>query len=104
MKLHFLSRDSRVKSDEESFDPALLEEHQFGDDYRSCLWLVSQVASASGASQDGCAFHDRDPDCHAISLCDLHAKYADVVKAVEVDAYMKSLPVGLFELPTGVPR
>jgi hypothetical protein len=38
----------------------------------------------------------------ACAIC--NAKYADVVKAVEVDAYMKSLPVGLFELPTGAPR
>jgi nicotinamidase-related amidase len=39
----------------------------------------------------------------AISLCDLHAKYADVLKMAEIDAHLRSLPVGLFELPRGHP-
>jgi nicotinamidase-related amidase len=49
---------------------------------------------------EGCL--DRSEASHAISLCDLHAKYADVLKMAEVDAYLSSLPVGLFELPTGI--
>jgi maleamate amidohydrolase len=53
-------------------------------------------------AEEGC--FDRSEASHAISLCDLHAKYADVVTTAEVEAYLKSLPVGLFELPTGVRR
>jgi nicotinamidase-related amidase len=50
-------------------------------------------------AEEGC--FDRSEASHAISLCDLQAKYADVLKMAEVDAYLRSLPVGLFELPAG---
>jgi hypothetical protein len=32
-------------------------------------------------------------------LCDLHAKYADVVKLDSAITFVESLPAGLFELP-----
>jgi len=34
-------------------------------------------------------------------LCDMHAKYADVVSTAEILAYFDQLPGDLFELPTG---
>jgi maleamate amidohydrolase len=34
-------------------------------------------------------------------LCDMHAKYADVVPAAEVLSYFDRLPGGLFDLPAG---
>src|SRR5262249_40633638 len=37
----------------------------------------------------------------AINLCDMNAKYADVVKTSEVLAYLDSLPGGMFNLPAG---
>jgi maleamate amidohydrolase len=49
--------------------------------------------------EDGC--FDRSQASHAINLCDMHAKYADVVKADEAIAFIESLPKGLFELPSG---
>jgi maleamate amidohydrolase len=52
-------------------------------------------------AEEGC--FDRSEASHAISLCDMHAKYADVVKAAEVLAYFDTLPAGLFELPSGPP-
>lgn len=51
--------------------------------------------------EDGC--FDRSQASHAINLCDMNAKYADVMKSDEVITYFKSLPDGLFELPKGVP-
>lgn len=50
--------------------------------------------------EDGC--FDRSQASHAINLCDMNAKYADVVNSDEVISYFKSLPNGLFELPKGV--
>jgi nicotinamidase-related amidase len=47
-----------------------------------------------------CCF-DRSQASHAINLCDMNAKYADVVSNDEVMSYIKSLPAGLFELPPG---
>ena len=47
--------------------------------------------------EEGC--FDRSQASHALSLCDLHAKYADVVKLESAVAFVKSLPAGLFELP-----
>jgi hypothetical protein len=38
---------------------------------------------------------------HAISLCDMHAKYADVMKVGNVLAYFDTIPAGQFESPTG---
>jgi maleamate amidohydrolase len=49
--------------------------------------------------EDGCA--DRSEVSHAINLCDMDAKYADVVSSEETIEYIKSLPEGLFELPAG---
>jgi len=51
--------------------------------------------------EDGC--FDRSQASHAINLCDMHAKYADVVRSEEVIAFIRSLPKGMFELPKGVP-
>src|SRR6185312_6893614 len=52
--------------------------------------------------EDGC--FDRSQASHAINLCDMHAKYADVVRADEVIAFLKSLPKDQYELPSGNPR
>ncbi len=51
-------------------------------------------------AEEGC--FDRSEASHAINLCDMHAKYADVVMTDECIAYIDSLPDGLFELPPGV--
>ena len=51
--------------------------------------------------EDGCA--DRSQASHAINLCDLNAKYADVVASPEVIDYINQLPDGLFDLPKGDP-
>jgi nicotinamidase-related amidase len=45
--------------------------------------------------EEGC--FDRSQASHALSLCDMHAKYADVVKLEEALAYVRSLPEGLFD-------
>jgi maleamate amidohydrolase len=50
-------------------------------------------------AEEGC--FDRSEASHAISLCDMHAKYADVVPTAEVVAYFERLPGNLFELPSG---
>ncbi len=49
--------------------------------------------------QEGC--FDRVEVSHAINLCDMHAKYADVVSVEESLAHIASLPSGLFDLPKG---
>ena len=51
--------------------------------------------------EEGC--FDRSQASHAINLCDMHAKYADVVPADEVLEYISGLPDGLFALPRGIP-
>ncbi len=51
--------------------------------------------------EDGC--FDRSEASHAITLCDMNAKYADVVRTNEVLAYFETLEEGMFNLPTGVP-
>lgn len=48
------------------------------------------------------ACFDRSQASHAMSLCDLHAKYADVVKLDAAVAFIQSLPTGMFDLPHGV--
>jgi len=53
-------------------------------------------------AEEGC--FDRSEASHALSLCDMHAKYADVVPTAEVLAYFDSLPADLFELPRGSNR
>ena len=50
-------------------------------------------------AEEGC--FDRSEASHAISLCDMHAKYADVLPTAEVLAYLERLPSGLFDLPAG---
>lgn len=49
--------------------------------------------------EEGC--FDRSQASHAINLCDMHAKYADVVQLREAIAYIGTLPEGLFDLPAG---
>ena len=49
--------------------------------------------------EDAC--FDRSQASHAINLCDMHAKYANVLDADQVIDYVNGLPEGLFELPTG---
>lgn len=46
---------------------------------------------------------ERSEASHAVSLCDMNAKYADVVPSDEVGEYLKGLPKGLFDLPKGTP-
>jgi maleamate amidohydrolase len=50
-------------------------------------------------AEEGC--FDRSEASHAVSLCDMHAKYADVVSTAEIRAYFDRLPAELFDLPTG---
>ena len=50
-------------------------------------------------AEEGC--FDRSQASHAINLCDMNAKYADVVKTDEVLAFFDSLPEGQFDLPKG---
>jgi nicotinamidase-related amidase len=50
-------------------------------------------------AEEGC--FDRSQASHAINLCDMNAKYADVVATDEVLAFFDTLPDGLFKLPAG---
>jgi nicotinamidase-related amidase len=50
--------------------------------------------------EDGC--FERSQASHAISLCDMHSKYADVRPSGEVLAFMAGLTSGMFELPSGI--
>jgi len=50
-------------------------------------------------AEEGC--FDRSEASHAVSLCDMHAKYADVVSTAEVLSYFDRLPGDLFDLPAG---
>ena len=50
-------------------------------------------------AEEGC--FDRSQASHAINLCDMNAKYADVVKTSEVLEFFDRLPSGMFDLPTG---
>ena len=49
--------------------------------------------------EDGC--FDRSQASHAVSLCDMHAKYADVVPAAETLPFIEGLSGALFDLPKG---
>jgi nicotinamidase-related amidase len=51
-------------------------------------------------AEEGC--FDRSQASHAINLCDMNAKYADVVKTSEVLAFFDTLPKGIFDLPKGM--
>jgi nicotinamidase-related amidase len=44
--------------------------------------------------EEGC--FDRSQASHAINLCDMHAKYADVVRLEASLAFIRALPAGLF--------
>jgi nicotinamidase-related amidase len=50
-------------------------------------------------AEEGC--FDRSQASHAVSLCDMHAKYADVAPTAEVLSYFDRLPGDLFDLPAG---
>ena len=52
-------------------------------------------------AEEGC--FDRSQASHAINLCDMNAKYADVVKTTEILSFFDTLPNGLFDLPKGAP-
>lgn len=49
--------------------------------------------------EEGC--FDRSQASHAINLCDMHAKYADVVGLTEALGFIGGLQAGMFELPSG---
>ena len=49
--------------------------------------------------EDAC--FDRSQASHAVNLCDMDAKYADVIASGEVLAFLDSYPAGRFELPSG---
>ena len=49
--------------------------------------------------EEGC--FDRSQASHAVSLCDMHVKYADVVKLEDALRFVDSLPPRMFELPRG---
>jgi isochorismate hydrolase len=51
--------------------------------------------------EDGC--FDRSDVSHAITLLDLHAKYADVVESEGIIKYFSNLPNNMYDLPSGVP-
>ncbi len=50
-------------------------------------------------AEEGC--FDRSEASHAINLCDMNAKYADVLKTAEVIAFLDTLAPGMFDLPKG---
>jgi maleamate amidohydrolase len=52
-------------------------------------------------AEEGC--FDRSQASHAINLCDMNAKYADVVKTSEVLEFFDTLPPGQYDLPKGAP-
>ena len=52
--------------------------------------------------QDGC--FDRSEASHAINLFDMHAKYADVIGSDEAIAFIETLPLNQYELPSGTAR
>lgn len=47
--------------------------------------------------EEGC--FDRSQSSHAMSLFDMHAKYADVVRLERALKHIEQLPAGLFDLP-----
>jgi maleamate amidohydrolase len=49
--------------------------------------------------EEGC--FDRSQASHAINLCDMNAKYADVVKVDEALSFLDGLQPGMYELPKG---
>lgn len=49
--------------------------------------------------EDGC--FDRSQASHAINLCDMNAKYANVLPSEEVLKHLQDYPQGQFDLPAG---
>ena len=49
--------------------------------------------------EDGC--FDRAQANHAINLCDMHAKYANVMPSGEVISHLNTLSQGMYDLPSG---
>jgi maleamate amidohydrolase len=49
--------------------------------------------------EDGC--FDRAQANHAINLCDMHAKYANVLPSGEVIDHLNGLSQGMYDLPSG---
>ena len=47
--------------------------------------------------EEGC--FDRSQASHAINLCDMNAKYADVIKLEEALSFIQTLKSGMFDLP-----
>ena len=50
-------------------------------------------------AEEGC--FDRSQASHAINLCDMNAKYADIVKTAEALTFLDGLKPGMFDLPKG---
>jgi maleamate amidohydrolase len=50
-------------------------------------------------AENGC--FDRSEASHAINLCDMNAKYADVMSGAEIAEYVSGLPSNMFDLPKG---
>ena len=51
--------------------------------------------------EEGC--FDRSEASHAINLCDMHAKYADVVSTDEALEIVEGLDADMYNLPSGKP-
>jgi nicotinamidase-related amidase len=49
--------------------------------------------------EDGC--FDRSQASHAINLCDMNAKYANVLNSEQVLEHLRTLPQGMYDLPSG---
>ncbi|MGE0627686.1 MAG: isochorismatase family protein, partial [Hyphomicrobiaceae bacterium] len=49
--------------------------------------------------EDAC--FDRSQASHAINLCDMNAKYANVLPSDEVIRYLETLQQGMYDLPSG---
>ncbi len=61
---------------------------------------MKERAELSGdLAEEGC--FDRSEVSHAVSLCDMHAKYADVVSTAEILSYFSGPSGDLFDLPAG---
>ena len=67
------------------------------------LWLPQLKAFSENyrvaVVEEGC--FDRFWTSHAISLCDVHAKYGDVIDIEEAVEFIGALPDDLFDLPSG---
>jgi maleamate amidohydrolase len=44
---------------------------------------------------------DRNEASHAVGLCDMHAKYADVMQVADVLSYFDTIPAGKFDPSKG---